>query len=325
MNKQTLKTAVIGTGYLGNFHAQKLAALPQSELIAVCDADYARANEIAGKHRVTAVQDYRWLTDKIDAVSIAAPTPLHHEIALHFLQHGIHVLVEKPIATTIAQADELIDTAKKKNVVLQVGHLERFNNVIRGLDGVLHNPRFIESLRLAPFKLRGIDVNVVLDLMIHDIDIILSIVKSDITDIRASGASVLSPFVDIANARLEFANGCIANVTASRINLKMERSLRIFQHDSIIGLDLNKKTLRVHRKGQREMFPGIPGISREKRHFTKGDALNDQIASFLNAIIEGKPPIVSGEDGRRALATAIEITTLVSERNTRYPMETSER
>ena len=182
------------------------------------------------------------------------------------------------------------------------------------------NPRFIESLRLAPFKLRGIDVNVVLDLMIHDIDIILSIVKSELTEIRASGASVLSPYIDIANARLEFANGCVANVTASRINLKMERRLRLFQHDSVIGLDLDKKTLRIHRKGQREMFPGVPGISREKQHFPKGDALCDQIDAYLNAIINQTEPLVSGEDGRRALATAIEITKLVRQRNELYPM-----
>jgi len=318
MNK--VKTAVIGVGYLGHYHAEKYAKLPQSELIAICDTHAERRNEVAEAHQTTPIENYHNLVGKVDAVSIAVPTPAHFEVAKFFLENGIHVLLEKPITTTIEQADQLIAIAKKNNLVLQVGHLERFNNAIKGLDNHLSNPRFIESLRLAPFKLRGSDVNVVLDLMIHDIDIIQSFVKSEIHTIRASGASVLSPYIDIANARIEFENGCVANVTASRISLKTERSLRIFQHDCYIGLDLDRKRLNIHRKGQKEMFPGIPEITREKHSFEKGDALNDQIISFLDAISNKTPPVVSGEDGKRALEIAIKITKIVHETNALYPI-----
>ncbi len=319
MNK--IRTAVIGVGYLGNFHAEKYATLPESELVAVCDSDTERCAEIAAQYQTQEIHDYRLLIGSVDAVSIVVPTPLHYEIALLFLENGVHVLLEKPITTTIEEANHLIETAREKNVVLQIGHLERFNNAIKALDNVLCNPRFIESVRLSPFKLRGSEVNVVLDLMIHDIDIIQSIVKSDISDIKANGASVLSPYIDIANARIEFDNGCVANVTASRVYLKMERRFRIFQHDSYIALDLHHKKLVVHRKGTKEMFPGIPEITREKQKFSKGDALLDQIKAFLTSIIEDKPPIVSGEDAKRALETAIKITQIVRKTNEQYPLE----
>ena len=309
MNK--IRTAVIGVGYLGNYHAQKYADLPQSELVAVCDSNSARAKVIASHYQTDYYTDYHEIVDKVDAVSIAAPTPLHHEIGLFFLEHGKHVLMEKPIATTIEQANALIKAAKKNKVILQVGHLERFNNAIKALDPVLDHPMFIESLRLAPFKLRGTDVNVVLDLMIHDIDIIQSIVKSNIRAIHANGAPILSPYIDIANARIEFENGCVANVTASRVSLKQERKLRIFQHDCYIGLDLEGKKLSVHRKGSSEMFPGISEIASENHAFDKGDALKDQIIAFLESIASETPPAVSGEDGKQALKTAIEITQIV--------------
>ena len=197
-----IRAAVIGVGYLGKFHAEKFATLPQSELVAVCDIDYERCNKIAKEFNTEAVADYELLIGKVDAVSIVVPTPRHHAVARFFLEHGVHVLVEKPIATTIEEADDLIACAKANKVKLQVGHLERFNNAVKAVEPSLSNPRFIESLRVAPFKLRGSDVNVVLDLMIHDIDIIQSIVKSEIKHITANGASVLSPYIDIANARL---------------------------------------------------------------------------------------------------------------------------
>jgi len=318
MNK--IRTAVIGVGYLGHYHAEKYANLPSSDLIAVCDINSERRNEVAQEHQTTPIENYHDLIDKVDAVSIAVPTPQHFEVAKFFLENGVHVLLEKPITTTIEEADLLIKIAKKNHATLQVGHLERFNNVIKALDNYLSNPRFIESLRLAPFKLRGSDVNVVLDLMIHDIDIIQSFVKSEIHTIRASGASVLSSYIDIANARIEFDNGCVANVTASRISLKTERSLRIFQHDCYIGIDLDRKRLNIHRKGTKEMFPGIPEITREKHSFENGDALNEQIKAFLNAIINKTPPVVSGEDGKRALEIAIEITKTVHTTNELYPI-----
>lgn len=315
-----LRTAVIGTGYLGKFHAEKFKQLPHSKLVAVCDVDFEKCSEIAQSHQVDAVHDYRSLIGLVDAVSIAAPTALHHEIGLFFLNHGVHVLVEKPITRSITEADELIQAAKTHKVVLQVGHLERFNKVIKVVEPLLANPRFIESLRLAPFKLRGTDVNVVLDLMIHDIDIIQSIVKSKIRHIAANGASVLSSCIDIANARIEFINGCVANVTASRVSLKLERKLRIFQHDTYIGMDLDKKKISIHRKSHEEMFPGIPGIHSEEKIFEQTDALKDQIEDFLHCIIHHKKPLVSGEDGKRALATAIEITEIVHRSNELYPI-----
>ncbi len=318
MNK--IKTAVVGVGYLGHYHAEKYAKLEQSELISVCDIDYQRAAEIAKPLNVEATSNYQELIGRVNAVSIAVPTPLHHEVAKFFLENKVHVLLEKPIATTIEQAEDLIKIAKKNKVLLQIGHLERFNNAVKAVEPVLKSPRFIDSHRLAPFKMRGSDVNVVLDLMIHDIDIIQSMVKADIKDISANGAPVLSPFIDIANARIEFANGCVANVTASRVSLKTERRMHIFQPDGYIGMDLNHKNLVIHRKGKRESFPGIPEISREKQRFAKNDALLEQIDGFLNSIIHEKAPIVSGEDGKKALATAIQISNIVRLNNELHPI-----
>lgn len=235
-----------------------------------------------------------------------------------FLNHGIHVLLEKPIAITLEEADNLIAAAKNNNVMLQIGHLERFNSAIKAVEPLVSNPRFIESLRLAPFRLRGTDINVVLDLMIHDIDIIQSIVKSDIQNISASGASVLSTYIDIANARIEFTNGCIANVTASRVSLKIERKLRIFQHDNYIAIDLDQKKMTIHRKGKHEMLPGVPAITRQVERFHKGDALMEQISAFLNSIIHNEQPLVSGKEGKRALATALEISSIVRRTNEQF-------
>jgi predicted dehydrogenase len=313
MNK--LRTAVIGVGYLGNFHAQKYAELEQSELVGVCDNSAERAKKIADDYNTTAYTDYTQLKGRVDAVSIAVPTPEHFNVARFFLENGIHVLVEKPITTTIEDANILINIAKEQNITLAVGHLERFNNVIRAAAPILDKPRFIESVRLAPFKLRGTDVNVALDLMIHDIDIIHSLVHKNIDAISANGSSVLSEFIDIANARLEFSGGCVANVTASRISLKQERRIRIFQHNAYLSLDLDKKKLYMHKKGDGEMFPGIPKIISEEHAFDVGDALKDQITSFITGIIDGTPPVVSGEDGRDALDVAIQITNIMRQKN----------
>lgn len=311
MNK--IRTAVIGVGYLGKFHAEKFEMLPQSELVAVCDIHEERCKDIAQKHNVESILDYKRLLHKVDAVSIAVPTSLHYPIAKFFLENGVHVLLEKPIASTVAEAQSLIDIANEKKVVFQIGHLERFNSVLVALDTILDNPRFIESIRLAPFKPRGTDINVVLDLMIHDIDIIQRIVGSSINKIHANGASVLSQHIDIANVRLQFENGCVANVTASRVSFKVERKLRIFQHDAFISLDLHNKKLAIHRKGISEMFPGIPEIISEEQAYEQGDALLDEISAFLHSIQSGAPAVVTGEDGKRALATAIEITQIVTD------------
>jgi predicted dehydrogenase len=308
----SIKSAVIGVGYLGKFHAQKYAELPQSELIAVCDNNAEAASAVATDLGVQAVYTLAELLPDIDAVSIVVPTQLHYEIAKQCLQAGKHVLLEKPMTTTVAEADELIDLANQNNCILQIGHLERFNPAVLALEDTLKQPLFIESHRVAPFNPRGADVSVILDLMIHDIDIILDIVGADVTDIDAKGVAVLSEDVDIANARLKFSNGCVANVTASRAGMKSERKMRIFQHDAYISVDFQNKKVSIHRKGDSEQFPGIANIDSQELAFEQGDALKKEIESFLDCIRHNKQPKVSGEAGARALATAIEITRLLS-------------
>jgi predicted dehydrogenase len=302
---------VIGAGYLGKFHAEKYAALPDCELVAVVDVNEEAAKMVAEKTGAQALQDYQTLLGQVDAVSIVVPTTLHHAVARDFLQAGAHVLVEKPIAVTVEEADDLIQIAKANQRILQVGHLERFNPAIRGLENLEEKPLFIESHRLSPFNPRANDVSVVLDLMIHDIDIILALVDSDIDHVDASGTAVLTQGTDIANARLTFKNGCVANVTASRISMKMERKMRMFRPCSYISVDFQNRVLVKHKTGDKEMFPGIPEIVSEESVFESGDALFEEIKHFVHCIQTGEAPIVSGEAGRRALATAIQITQLL--------------
>ncbi len=307
-----LKCAVIGTGYLGKFHAEKYAALDDCELVAVVDVNEQAAKEVAEKNSAQALTDYASLLGEVDAVSIVVPTSLHHQVSRDFLNASAHVLVEKPITVTVEEADELIAIAKQKNVILQVGHLERFNPAILGLDKE-EKPLFIEAHRLSPFNPRANDVSVVLDLMIHDIDIILALIDSDIKRIDASGTAVLTAGTDIANARLTFTNGCVANVTASRISMKMERKMRMFRPSSYISVDFQNKVLTKHKTGDKEMFPGVPEIVSEESVFENGDALLEEIKHFVACINTGNNPIVSGTAGKRALQTAIEITHLLEE------------
>ena len=306
-----VRTAVIGVGYLGRFHAQKYAALPQSDLVAVVDANQENRDRVAAETGCRAVADYRTVLGEVDAVSIATPTPLHYPIARECLERGVHVLVEKPITTTTEEARSLIEAAARAGRVLQVGHLERFNAAILALAGTLGTPRFVESHRLAPFKERGTDVNVVLDLMIHDIDLIQSLVGSPIVSIDAVGTSVFSAGLDIANARIRYANGCVANTTASRVSMKMERKLRLFQDDAYISIDLQQKVLTVVRKPPEGSDVPRGQVVIEERSYDQGDALLFEIEAFLQSILEGKPPVVSGEDGLRALETATRITEMV--------------
>lgn len=308
---QKLRTAVIGVGYLGKFHVDKLANIPESNLVAVCDVNSAQCQALAKKYQIKTVADYRELIGQVDAVSIVVPTFLHYEIAKFFLEHRVHVLLEKPITNTLAEADQLIRVAKQNQCVLQIGHLERFNSTVIALQDVLNKPRFIESHRLAPFNPRGTDVNVVLDLMIHDIDIIQTIVKSPIKNIEASGVKVLSNHLDIANARIRFTNGCVANVTASRVSIKSERKMRIFQDDAYISTDFQHKKLNIYQKTQNDKQTEAEKIIHEERSFDQSDALLAEISAFLKAIIQDTPPLVTAEDGRNALATAIAITELV--------------
>ncbi len=307
-----LNVAVIGVGHLGKWHADKYAASDDCNLVAVVDTDLDTARGTADRHGAEAVTDYQAILDRVDAISLVVPTSLHFQIARDCLAAGIHCLIEKPITETVDEAQTLIDLAGKNNLVLQVGHIERFNSVMMDIDDMLDKPQFIESSRLAPFTPRATDVSVILDLMIHDIDIILDLIDSPIRQINASGISVLSDEIDIANARLEFASGCVANVTASRISRKRERKLRIFQKDAYISADLQEKILAVNRKGSQQSENGFHEITHSEKSYRDTDALNLEVLDFIRAIKTGGQPKVTGEDGKRALETAIEITRLIS-------------
>ncbi len=308
---QKIKCAVIGVGYLGRFHAQKYKMLENVELVGVCDLNSDSCEAVSRELDVPAYLDYRDLFGKVDAVSIAATTKAHFAIARDCLMNGIHVLVEKPITETVAQAEELIALAEKHQLKLQVGHMERFNSARLALEEHLDKPLFIESHRLAPYNPRGADVNVILDLMIHDIDIIQTIVHSPIKHIEAQGAPILSSSIDIANARITFENHCVANVTASRISFKTERKTRIFQKNTYISIDYHEKQFAVFQKGTGEMFPGIPEITRHQSVFEKGDALLEEIKAFIQCIEQDSEPLVTGQEGCEALRTAAEITALI--------------
>ena len=307
---ETIRTAVVGVGYLGAFHAEKYAALPASRLVAVVDIDAARARTVGERLGVPALTDYRALEGEVDAVSVVVPTPAHFEVADFFLRRGVHVLVEKPIASSVAQAERLIGAAHDTGCLLQVGHLERFNPAVQAVRERLHAPLFIEVHRLAPFKSRGTDVNVVMDLMIHDIDIILSIVDAPITYSSTVGVPVLTDSEDIANVRLEFANGCVANVTASRVSNRTERKMRIFEPDAYYSIDFQEKSVAVHRRspGGNGARPEEVDIEVERLGFGEVDALRVQLESFLQAVRTGGAPVVSGEDGLRALEIALRIS-----------------
>ena len=304
---------MIGVGYLGRFHAQKYVQLPACELVAVVDGREDVRKAVAAEVGTQAFADYRELLGKVDAVSVVTPTPAHFEIAAAFLDAGAHVLVEKPITETPEQARALIARAADRKRVLQVGHLERFNAAILAAEPHLSTPRFMECQRLAPYKERGTDVNVVLDLMIHDIDLVQSLAASEIVSIDAIGSPVFSGEIDIANARIRFANGCVANTTASRVSLKTERKLRIFEDAAYISLDLQQKILTLIRKRDGVPQPGQLPVSIEEANLEQGDALKSEIESFLDCIRNNQRPIVSGEDGLRALETAIRITEQVNE------------
>jgi predicted dehydrogenase len=295
-----LNVAVIGAGHLGQHHAGKYAACAGARLVGVADVDRARAERIAGPLGAAACTDYRELLGRVDAVSIAVPAAAHFEVAQACLSAGLHVLIEKPIAVTLDEADGLVALARERRRVLQVGHVERFNPVMREMLKRVDGPLFIECHRLAPYKPRGTDVDVLLDLMIHDLDLISALVGAPATSIDACGVSVLTTTPDIANARLRFAGGCTANVTASRVSLKVERKLRVFQPDAYFSADLGKQHLTVCRKS-----PG--GEIQLEQLQLAGDALQAEIEAFLDAVRNGRAAVVSGEDGRRALQMSLEI------------------
>jgi predicted dehydrogenase len=294
----TVRAAVVGVGYLGRFHAEKYRAQTGTELVGVADVDEARAREVASALGVQAFTDHRELLGRVDCASVAVPTQFHHAVARDLLEGGIDVLVEKPLTSTLEEAKQLVELAVRGGRVLQVGHLERFNPAFVALEGVVRQPRFIECHRLAPFTERGTDVDVILDLMIHDLDVILSMVPSALRSVEAVGVPVLTSSVDIANARLRFANGCIANVTASRVSLKRERKLRIFQADAYLSVDYDERRVRICRR--ETGADGQTALTFEEREVAESDALEAEIDAFVHAVREHAPPPVTGWDGLRA-------------------------
>jgi predicted dehydrogenase len=315
---QRLRVGVVGIGYLGRFHAEKYAAIPEADLVGLADLLPERTKEWADKLRTESFASHLDLLGKVDAVSVVVPTDLHYSIARDFLESGCDVLVEKPISTTVQQADEMIELARRKGRVLQVGHLERFNPAVLAARGKIQAPIFIESHRLTPFRGRGTEVDVVLDLMIHDLDIILSFVRSSIKEIHAVGIPVLTEKVDIANTRVEFDGGCVANITASRISFEDRRRIRVFQPETYLTLDYASKEITLYHRifsAGKQRFE----LSAEQVEVEPGDALEKEIRSFVHSCLRRTPPLVTGEDGRNALAVATRISEQIQENIKKIP------
>lgn len=310
---QKLRIGVVGVGYLGKFHAQKYYHMPDVQLVGIVDTDADRGSSVANENQTTYYPDHQSLFDKVDAVSIAAPTPFHYSIAKDFLNNGVDVLIEKPITNVLEDADDLIALADSKGLIIQVGHLERFNPAVVALNGKIDQPRFIESHRLSIFQGRCTDVSVVLDLMIHDIDLILNLVRSEIKTVNAAGISVISGNIDIANARLEFENGAVANVTASRISAKNERKLRLFQKNAYISIDFANHNITLVHPDAIQSQGIIPGMKIEQISFDKSDALDDELKSFVLSVRGRQEPLVTGKMGRDALKTALSIMSQIQE------------
>jgi predicted dehydrogenase len=296
-----LKLAVIGAGHMGRYHAEKFARLPGVELAAVVDRDPARAQ----------ISDFRKILDRVEAAVIAVPTDRHHEVARACLERGLHVLVEKPIASTLEQADELVDLASKNRLVLQVGHVERYNKAFRALASRMDRPLLIDAERLSGFKQRGAEVDVILDLMIHDLDLAFSLAGSEVTGMSACGFRVLTGDIDIASARIDFANGCVADLSASRVSQAAVRKFRVFQPGLYVSADLQAGKLRYVKQAD-----GV--IQETEEAHPGGDALAAQAEAFVAAVRDGKPPPVDGAEGRRVLELALEVGRLVRERLARF-------
>ena len=309
-NGQPVRVGVVGVGYVGHHHARIYSELPGVELVGVVDIDEARLRELGPRHRTYLCRDYRELLGMVDAVSVAVPTLLHYQIAKEFLESGVDVLVEKPIAQSLSQADELVEIAKASDRIFQVGHIERFNGAVKALEAIVKSPGFIECHRLGPFAHRNTDVDVVLDLMIHDIDIILNLIKSPVIAVTAVGVPVISDQVDIANARLQFESGCVANLTASRVSVERVRRIRIFQRDTFISLDYSQQEIAIYHRvpAQADAVPGTnPRIIKEDLFIDKAEPLRVELESFIECVRSRKKPLVSGEEGRDALKVAAQI------------------
>ena len=296
-----LRAAVIGVGHLGRFHARKYVALDDVELVAVCDLDRRRAREVAAVHDSRPVFDHRELAGQVDAVTIAADTSAHFDLARYFLDNGVHVLVEKPMTATSAEGRELTRLAERNDLRLQVGHVERFNPALLAARERLSSVQFIECHRLAPFQRRGADVNVVLDLMIHDLDLILSLLGSRPVSVSAVGIAVLTDSADIANARIEFDTGAIANVTASRVSTATQRKFRVFHEGQYLSIDFGEGEVQLISRTE---TADRPVLQEDRWSLEKGDALLAEVRSFCNAIRTRSPCEVSGHDGVLALEVA---------------------
>lgn len=300
-----IRVAVIGAGAFGREHARVYSEAAGAQLAAVCDIDESRGRPVAERYAADFVTDYRELIGKVDAASLTVPTESHAAIACDLLDAGIAVLVEKPIARTLDEADRIIEAAKRVGAVLQVGHLERFNPAVMAAARIITQPRFFEAHRLSIFTPRSLDIDVVMDLMVHDIDVVLSFVNSEASEVRAAGVPILTPRIDIANARIEFANGCVANLTASRVSAERVRKLRFFQPGEYVSIDYALQEAAVVSVKPRP--GGRPEFESRLLAVEQGEPLRLEIESFL-AAVEGAPVKVTGEDGRRALALAVDVT-----------------
>lgn len=313
-----IRVGVIGVGYLGRYHAEKYAAMDGVDLVGVVDIDAGRAADVASRVNTQAFTNLNDLIGRVDAVSIVTPTPLHFEIGQAMLNAGIHVLIEKPICTRLEEARILIDLAESRNLILQVGHLERFNPAVVALQDMISNPVFIESHRLSIYSGRSTDVSVVLDLLIHDIDIILNFVGPQVNTIHASGAAVVSDHCDIANARIEFESGCVANMTASRISTKNQRKIRFFQKNGYIAVDFAKREIMHIEKTHVPTKALIPGMEVHQVCFSKGDALEEELRSFVDVVGACREPVVTGRMGYQALAVALDVMDQIHETACRF-------
>jgi predicted dehydrogenase len=310
---EKIRVGVIGVGYLGQFHAEKYAKMEEVDLVGVVDIDSARAREMARRYRTHPYFHHSDLFNSVQAVSIAVPTPLHHSIAKDFFLRGINVLLEKPIASTLEETDELIGLAESKGLILQVGHLERFNGALVAAEAVIEDPVYIETHRLGPFTGRATEVDIVIDSMIHDIDILLKLLNSQVRQIHAVGLPVVTPYLDIANARIEFENGLVANLTASRVSKEKMRRTQVFQSDGILTIDyLSQKAFFTKKVTLSDKKKTVKAVT-EKIPVTRVDALEAEVRSFLQSVRDHREASVSGRDGRRALQMALQIIGKINE------------
>lgn len=316
---EPIRVGVVGVGYLGKFHAEKYARMDGVKLAGVVDTNPERADSVAERLGTESFADYRDLIKEVDAVSVVVPTPLHFSISRDFLENNVNVLIEKPITETLEEANTLIKIADSHGSIIQVGHLERFNPAVIALREVVDRPLFIESHRLSFFKERGTEVDVVLDLMIHDIDIILNFVRSELKSIHAAGVPVISSRVDVANVRLVFENGCVANITASRISLKNMRKIRIFQKDTYVSVDYANNEITIIRQDGKGTELPIPGMSLQRTSFEEADSLESELEAFVRSVRNREVPVVSGRDGRNALRVALSIMDQIEETNKKFP------